>query len=305
MDQIKLKEQIVLYYEKLPSDVQQMFSSMLWMSTLEDISKKYSLTGEQISTLGTETTLVLLGIISISEYKKNIGDEIKISQENIQKILGEVDEKIINTFSSQLSDTFQKNISEESVKNLDSRFINEPLEIQNAISKSDYQRKLYEIGTKNKLPVNIMGSLEEVTIKLMLGKISPSQYEGQLALAIDMPANKVHEIAIEVNEEILKNIRANIVNVEQKNYVDDEVPIPPYAKLASNIEIKGSESKIYADSGIEMISEDKETDIEEEEISKKEDSILDASDIKISEEVPIINKEHLLQNKATQEAFLE
>lgn len=85
MDQTQLQQKIVEYYNKLPSDVQTLFSSMNWLKDLEEISKRYSLSEEQKEYLGTETTLVLLGVIDSKEYNKNLEAEISISADLIQK----------------------------------------------------------------------------------------------------------------------------------------------------------------------------------------------------------------------------
>lgn len=277
MDQTQLQQQIALYYSKLPSDVQAVFSSMKWMDTLRDISRKYNLTEEQIETLGTETTLVLLGIIDMDEYNKLLGDEILISPEIRARMIGEIDTMILGTIRPQLTNTFQKNstdLAEEKYggrQKLDERFEKLPIEVQNAISESNYQVELYKIASKYELSINQMGALEEATTKVMLSLIHPDKYESELQANIDIPKEKIAVLVSDVNEGVLKNIREILKSHWGKggaavaSDVDDEVPIPPYVKnlveekpevqLPSSIK-PVTESNIYKNAGIEMVSGD-------------------------------------------------
>lgn len=213
MNQAQLQEQIALYYSKLTPDMQEMFSSMKWMDTIGEISKKYSLTEEQKATLGTETTLILLGMIDKDEYNKNLEDEITISSESVQKMIGDIDTMLLSAIRIQLSETFQKNtiaLAEEKyggVEKLDERFEKLPKEVQEAISESNYQSTLYKIAEKYKLSINQMGALEEATTKVMLSITHPDKYEAELQASINIPKDKIAELVADVNEGVLKNIR--------------------------------------------------------------------------------------------------
>ena len=112
MDQTKLQEKIAFYYSKLPTDVQTVFSSMKWMDILGDISKKYILTNEQIEVLGTETTLVMLGIIDATEYEATIKRDIAIAPAVMEKMMGDIDTLILGAVRSRLEDTYVANIEE-------------------------------------------------------------------------------------------------------------------------------------------------------------------------------------------------
>jgi hypothetical protein len=275
MDKTQLQQQIALYYSKLPPDVQAVFSSMKWMASLEEISKKYSLNEEQKETLATETTLVLLGIIDLEEYNNVLQKEISISTESIVKMTTEIDTLILNTIRPQLADTFQKNaanLAEEkygsSTQKLDERFEKLPKEVQEAISESNYQATLYKIADKYKLSINQMGALEEVTTKVMLSLIHPDKYEVELGANISIPKDKITELVNDVNEGVLKNIR-NILKshwAQSNNVVsntDDEVPKPPYAesmveekpKVQTPITVSINEKAIYEKAGIEMVGD--------------------------------------------------
>ena len=109
MDQEQLQQKIAEYYAKLPNNVQVVFSSMKWMEVLETISAKYSLKEEQNATLGTETMLVLLGIIHHVEYNEVLEKELGLPKPDLEKMLTEIDDAILRPIRSQLSEQFHKN----------------------------------------------------------------------------------------------------------------------------------------------------------------------------------------------------
>jgi len=256
MDQEQLKQKIVEYYGKLPKEAQVVFSSMTWMETLKSISAKYGLNNNQIEILGTETTLVLLGIIHIEEYQKILEKELGLEKEITEKIIIEIDENILKTIKGQLVEVFESNagiLAEEKHggdKKLDERFSGLPEDIQEAIALSNWKEKLYEIAPKYKLNIEQMGILEEVTTKVMLDIIHPDKYEEELASKITISKEDISNLVKDVNEEILKTIRELLkkhwdengskeyVVSSKDNGIKEEIPIPPYAK----IEIKAVET---------------------------------------------------------------
>jgi len=282
MDQTQLQQKIAEYYSKLPTDLQQVFSSMSWMETLKTLNSKYTLNNEQVSILATETTLVLLGIINTNEYEEVLKQELKLSQDSFVALMQEIDEMILKSIRIKLNETQKINaesLSQKSAVDLDPRFSSLPENLQEAIANSNYQQKIYDIGAKYKLLVPQIASLEETTIQFMIGKISSSKYESDLALTTDLEATKISEIAKEVNDTILVNIREYMKNgsISGASMNEDiEVPIPPYKTTtkeeevpqAPNTPIKSttilqnnnapkSGRGIFVDAGIEMMEEGK------------------------------------------------
>lgn len=270
MDQTQLQQQIALYYSKLPSDVQTVFSSMKWMDSLRDISAKYSLSEGQIETLATETTLVMLGIIDMDEYNDNIQREISISTESMVKMTKDIDDLVLATIRPQLQETFEKNSTEliekayGDTKKLDERFLSLPPELQRAISESNYQSGLYGIASKYKLSIDQMSALEEVTTKLVLNMIHPDSYEKEVESKVGLPKDKSIELVNEVNESVLKSIRSKLKehwddnNKNVAHVLEEEVPKPPYKETLvteKTIVAPKVEEKIYKDAGIEVLNE--------------------------------------------------
>lgn len=300
MDQKELKNKIAYYYSKLPADAQAVFSSMKWMESLQEISRKYSLNEEQVQTLGTETTLVLLGIIDIDEYNKILEGEISISVDSKLKMIAEIDSLVLSTIKPSLNQAFTKNsndIAEEkfgiNVKKLDERFSKLPLEVQKAINESNYQSALYNIAKKHKLSISQMASLEEATTKIMLNIIHPDNYQTEVEKSLEIGKDKAIEITNEVNEGVLKNIREVLKKTwgsnEKVSINTDEVPTPPYKeiKLEKKIisvpvqtNIPKVESKIYKDAGIEVLDDSvTKTETKKEEVVKAPTKEVEVRDI--------------------------
>jgi hypothetical protein len=111
MDQAQLQQKIAEYYEKLPPLIQAAFSGMTWIESLKEMSILYDLNSEQESTLGTETTLVLLGIIPLEEYESNLTKELKINKELEEKLMKDIKDKIIEQIRPQLINAYDENVN--------------------------------------------------------------------------------------------------------------------------------------------------------------------------------------------------
>jgi len=279
MDQNQLQQKIVEYFQKLPKEAQDSFSSMVWMDKLKEIISIYSLNADQIEILGAETTLVLLGIVDIAEYKKILENELKLNKDLFIKLATNIDNDILFKIKDQLTETFEANaiaLAEEKYggdKNIDERFNRLPAEVQDAINKSNYQETLYLIAKKYKVSIEKMGTLEEITTKVMLGIIHPDKYEENLKSKLGISDDDTHNLVLDVNEQILKTIKEALKeswNDNQKLNEDDLIPTPPYVdivpKPAYSLETSGVASTIkeikvgdiYKDSGIEILGDEKE-----------------------------------------------
>ncbi len=294
MDTEQLKDSISLFYGRLPADAQVYFAGQSWLKTIEKINTEFNLNEDQVKTLSTETTLVLLGIISVSEFESAIRNEMNLPTSLSEQIVSIISRNIISPIRNQLVSTHESNlafdpsIQFEDGQNLDPQFSSLPIEVQESIALSDYQKKIYALGQKYKLAINLLSGLERVTVSLIKGEISPDDYEQSVAKETNLPDDKIKELIDDVNNEIMKKIRMGVITkLEKVDVVDtnDEVPLPPYVKkeeviLSSNIkEVPEKEiyhgHEIYAESGIEIIDENKEKNITDS--IKKDTSILKSS----------------------------
>jgi hypothetical protein len=244
----ELQKNIALYYSKLSPNAQKVFSSMEWLQTLQIISTKYNLNVEQTQTLGTETTLVLLGIISSGEYEETLKKEIVLSVEYPERLITEIKDSILNTIQPELTEAFETNIKPQTPEGqkieqeLDERFDKLPESIKNIISESNYQTTLYDIAKSHGLNVIQMGTLEIIFIDLVTGVIHADKFEEALKNKLQLPNEKVHTLAENINEKILKEIRIKMVGLPDTEEENKE------------------NTKILSSAGIEILDEkEKET----------------------------------------------
>ncbi len=241
MDEKELQQQIALYYSKLPSDMQEIFSKMEWLETLKQISTKYGLGDEQIQALGTEITLVLLGIIHLDEYENQVKNELDLSKIEALKMLKEINISILQAIKPQLSTAFDKNKEElkkehsQIEEKLDERFDSLSEEIKKIIIESNYHASLFAIATENNLSVPEIGTLEEITTKVITGSIHPNEFEKRLTKNLGRPEGLVKKVASEINNKILKIIREKMEEVysKPKNTIYDIKPVKMKEEVSS------------------------------------------------------------------------
>ena len=237
MDQKKLQEKIALYYSKLPPKLQGVFSSMDWLETIKKISGKYSLNNQQIETLSTETTLVLLGIVHPEEYEGMLRNELGLSRSLFETILGEINASILDPFRAELTSTFQVNagVLGGGEQKLDERFNKLPQEIQNAIIDSNYHAVLYQIAESQKLTVEEMGVLEKITTDVMLGTTRPENFEDSLRNNLKLPVEKIATLVEEINEKILKSIRMRTMSARSEHNEPERVFVEKINQNEANV----------------------------------------------------------------------
>ena len=251
MDQTQLQEKIALYYSKLPPNVQVLFSSMKWLETLKTISQKYGLNDKQQETLGTETTLVLLGIIHLVEYEEILTKELGLSEDSMTKMLAEIEESILKTVRPQLVMAFEANKKSETaetsnIKSKPNELLEKlPKEIQNIIKESNYQAMLYAIAKENNLNVEQMGSLEKTVTDLMVGTIHPEEFEDALESNLKLPLEKIRKLVNDVNEKIFLKIRESLKLVNK--------PKSGEPLIEEGVENQNKEATILTKAGIKMV----------------------------------------------------
>jgi hypothetical protein len=247
MNQQELQHKIAYYYSKLPGEAQEVFSSMKWVETLKGISSVYALSQEQQEMLGTETTLVLLGITHLDDYEQTIAKELKASNSTTKAILSEINNAILSPIRSDLYGAFEQNATtlpvedsdQEFDNNLDTRFKELPANIQEAIEESNYQAMLYSIYKNYQLSIKQMGILENLLIGVILGTVAVDKFEGSLKNQLRLTFEEAKEITNVINEQILRKIRDKILKQDT----------PPA------VELHQDETKVLNDAGIKIISD--------------------------------------------------
>jgi len=286
MDQTKLQEQIAIYYKKLPEETKMLFAGMSWLETLKEIDTKYALDDEQIKTLGTETTILLLSIITPDDYEQTIRTELKLEEEKTNNLIKEINEKIIKDIAPLIYKAYSDNINdfidEAYEKNFDGRFSKLEKNVQDAIAMSQWREKLYLIANKYNLPFDKQGTLEEITIQTLAGTLRADQYENEIKSKISIPEEKTRLFITEINEAIFKSIKEIMISDSYlPENTSSDIPIPPYAAkitkedpvpippkpmsenvitknnvpLPTQINTNAGDNDMYRENGIEILQE--------------------------------------------------
>lgn len=271
MDQQELQKTIAEYYQKLPQGAQRVFAEMKWLADLRVISQKYSLSEEQIQTLGTETTLVLLGVIHLEEYEEILARELGLGRDKSDQLTAEIDEKILrnirgdlnNSYSNNLADILEKeankennNESKENQANsvnkiavkieskMNPKFSSLPANVLEAVKNSNYQDELYKISEDNDLSIEQMGQLEEAIAESFLGEIQPTEFGKVIKSRLNLADEKVNLLVNQINEKILKQVRKAIMGANSTT-----------TKIESPIEINASEKSVMQNAGFTLTSQ--------------------------------------------------
>ena len=86
----------------LPEELQEAITSVDTSDTIDLIGKKYGLFFDQVGILGTETTLVMLGITVPTNFINILVNKLSIDKEKAGKIILDLNENIFSKIKEQL-----------------------------------------------------------------------------------------------------------------------------------------------------------------------------------------------------------
>ncbi len=147
-----------------------------------------------------------------------------LGEQLVNKIYSDVNSQILKSILPQLTETFFKNnedLEKESGGNTNNPFYKLSKETKDAISKSDYEKKLYEISVDNRLTTLEMGKLEECVTEVLSGERPSIKFEQSLRNA-GFNEDKAKKITSEANEKIFKIIRGNLFDSTYKKDTSSE-----------------------------------------------------------------------------------
>jgi hypothetical protein len=215
----------------LPAKTKKAIDAVGWREIINRMNKKYS--PEQLKILEKKTELLLCGLLKTDDYPKELGLEMNISKENIISLITEMDILIFQKIQKEL----EREIDKADLKTeRDPVFSGLPQNIQEAISKSNWKEKIYNIAEKYKLTIEQMGILDELTVKVMKNEVKPADYKNRLQSKINIPNESLVNLVEDINQSVLKDIIVIIKKQEQKIFQEEEkkkeevVPVPPYKK---------------------------------------------------------------------------
>jgi len=290
----KTKQAIKEVLITLPENYQKVVNSFPWEKISKEIGGKHLLVADSdLNDLQVEVALVLLGLEDPENFESRVEDNVVVKENEAREIEQEVFIKIFEPIDKLVGDnlpsTEDKSNPEANQINptknikLNPKFNSLSSNLQDAISKSDYQTKVYKLGKKYGLQIDQMGILEEVITDIMLGEIQPNQFENKLSNNLTLPKEKLDELVADVNKDIFEDIRHLLESNWEERKNDQQqntqaiktpipVPAPPYTPkkeppIPENLATLNNtnEQDIYAKSGIEILDgKEEKQEIEKE-----------------------------------------
>ncbi len=287
MDKTQLQQLIQDRYKALSPNAQQVFSSMEWATTLTEIAQKYALNEAQIVHLGTETTLVLLGIISITEYRTTLEKELARPKDISEKILAEIESRITNPVAQDLLTAHNEyTAGPRETTNTPTEQLSLSEATTQALKESDYGAKLARIGQEQVVSLADMKKIEDATILYLKGTMPSHIFEQTIADIL--PPEKARLVLRSINDMILAPMRTYI-----QTHTTPSIPVPPYK----------TQSSVLATAGIEMV-ESIDTDTSQVGFDNNKGSFSE-SGIAVVEKKEQEDTEHLYASNAVRKNVLD
>ncbi len=130
-------------------------------------------------------------------------------------------------------------------QDLQTRFALLPQEIQDIVSSSDYQIKLFELAKKYKLTYEQLGTLELETTMVLLGTSNPNNYQATVAGELKKKPEEISEMIEEIKNQIFGPIHTSLMNLYKNDETSDE----------ETTETTPTEASMFAKSGVSIESD--------------------------------------------------
>ena len=98
----KLQNKINEDMLKFSKEKQEAINSSNWIRVIEDIGKKFLLLDNEITNLQSETWLVLMGVVDLDLYERNIENNVGMTNDDAKKISDEVFNKIFMPVANEI-----------------------------------------------------------------------------------------------------------------------------------------------------------------------------------------------------------
>jgi hypothetical protein len=181
------------------------------------------------------------------------------------------------------------------------KFSSLPKTLQDAITSSDYQQKLLNIGQKYKLTVEQIGTLEQETTFVLLGITLARDYADDLQTQLKVDDATLNGIVADVNAEVFVKIKDILMTIEEET--DEQDRKTKDQEKQDGVWADEMSAQIAREKGeVSMKEEDKVKDESREELlahieNPPASNGLNLSALKISK--PVVGMENKLNSIST------
>ena len=114
-----------------------------------------------------------------------------------------------------------------------------PQDIKDVISSEGTAKKLEAISTQHNLHIDQAGSLSDLTTMVMLGVTPAGEFVSDIKKELEISEPEAIAIANDVNEQILRDIKASLMKLDAENNTDDtSEPTTPATEDYSTLNAK-------------------------------------------------------------------
>lgn len=96
------QDQLIESYKKLPEDVKEAMFAVESADKIQTIGKKHKLHIDQVGELGTQTGLVMLGVLPPKDFVKAITDKLNVNQDLARLIAADINTEIFTPIRESL-----------------------------------------------------------------------------------------------------------------------------------------------------------------------------------------------------------
>ncbi len=109
-----------------------------------------------------------------------------------------------------------KKYMEITINEIKERFEELPSDLKWAIMSADVDKKVIDISRRQGLNVRQTGQLALETYMVMLGYTRPDKFKGSITASLGLSENKIEEIVLFINENILSEIKSKLMSLNLK-----------------------------------------------------------------------------------------
>lgn len=126
-----------------------------------------------------------------------------------------------------------------------------PPEIQKVLRDTDWQSKMLAIGKKYSLHIDQLDTFQMETMLTLIGLTHPDEYVTELKSRLGVSENLAQALALEVNEQIMKSIRSQLIDVYNTPETIKQ-NVSPLATAKTPENLTPSENTVLKESEIEL-----------------------------------------------------
>jgi len=237
MDDKEIQDTIARQIGKLPLDVKDAVFSVDYSATLDQITKKNRLLIDQAGKLETETTLVMVGLEPLADYKKNILKNLEVDEKTADTIIIDVNDLIFKKIRISLQ-KMNKEMGEEEFleeSNIKRESILSGIENPNEILQKEGTVSFSSLASnsgESKIKTEIMERGVEITIPINTN-ISETKQLPPIPQATLLMTNTFSQNSGRVVNDVIAEKMSGITSLSKESVVIDEgskIPQKPEPK---------------------------------------------------------------------------